>query len=169
MLEFFEHYSFNEIFLYTIMLLLTLKAAVEFVEWVKERYEKKFNKDHLALTKEKDLEEYYATCKKQYEQSVMQYKNLENKIDNFVNDVRHKVNKIENQLTQLTESDKHDIKGWIVEKHHHLIKKGWVDDFTMDTLERRYSDYVAEDGNSYIASLMEELRALPHFPSETEE
>ena len=96
----------------------------------------------------------------------MVIKNLENKIDSFVNDVRHKVNKIENQLTRLTESDKHDIKGWIVEKHHYLIKKGWVDDFTMDTLERRYSDYVAEDGNSYVERLMEDLRSLPHFPPE---
>ena len=170
MLEFFTRYSINDIIIFVILLAIAIKTVNDFIDWGKEKYEKKFNKDHQALNKQaaqqSELEKYSTIQQKQYEKSMAHYQNLENKIDTFIDSVKLKVNTIESQLTRLTESDKHDIKGWIVEKHHHLMKKGWVDDFTMDTLERRYSDYVAEDGNSYIAGLMSELRALPHFPPE---
>ena len=172
MLEFFTRYSINDIIIFIILLAIAIKAINDFIDWGKEKYEKKFNKDHQALNKQTaqqlELEKYSAMCQKQNEESKIYYQNLENKIDTFIDTVKTKVNNIEAQLARLTESDKHDIKGWIVEKHHYLLKKGWVDDFTMDTLERRYSDYVAEDGNSYIAGLMSELRALPHFPPEEE-
>jgi hypothetical protein len=46
------------------------------------------------------------------------------------------------------------------------MKKAWVDDFTMDTIEKRFADYLAEDGNSYVEGLVNELRALPHIPPE---
>ena len=166
MLEFFSMFSVNQIIIYTIMCALAIKGGVDFFEWCKEKYQKKFNKDHALLNKQERLEQHYNVCKEQHEESMLRYKTLEGKIDNLSDVMNKKVDKMEAQLVQLTESDMHDIKGWIVEKHHAFIKKGWVDDFTMDTLERRFSDYIAEDGNSYIAGLMSELRALPHIPPE---
>lgn len=166
MLKLFETYSFSQILVFTIMLSVAVKGVTDFVEWIKDKYEKKFNKDHLALNKEEELKRSYEVGQKHYEEILGYNRRLETKMDIIAKTMREKIEKIESQLTQLTESDMHDIKGWIVEKHHHLIKKGWVDDFTMDTLERRYSDYIAEDGNSYVAGLMAELRALPHFPNE---
>ena len=38
---------------------------------------------------------------------------------------------------------------------------GWIDDFSLDCLERRYQHYADEGGNSFIEGFMEELRALP--------
>ena len=173
MLEFFKTYSIQDILIFIIMLAIAFKCTVDFVEWVKEKYNKKFNKDHLALNKEKclkaEIEKYYEVNQRQHEETMQRYEKFERKLDTMAKNVRENIDKIEIQLAQLTESDKHDIKGWIVEKHHALIKKGWVDDFTMDTLERRYSDYVAEKGNSYISGLMSELRALPHFPDKEDE
>ena len=166
MLEFFETFSFSQILIFTVMLSVAVKGVADFIEWVKGKYEKKFNKDHLALNKQANLEKYYVTSQKQHQEAMECYQSLENKMDNMAKNIEDRVDKIDAKLQQLTESDMHDIKGWIVEKHHALMKKGWVDDFTMDTLERRYSDYVAEDGNSYIAGLMSELRALPHFSPE---
>ena len=168
MLEFFTNYSINEIIVFIIMLAVAIKGTNDFVDWGKEKYEKKFNKDHLALNKQEALDKNYITCQQQHEEVIGYYKKLDDKMDLIAKTMREKVDKLDARLAQLTESDKHDIKGWIVEKHHYLLKKGWVDDFTMDTLERRYSDYVAEEGNSYIAGLMKELRTLPHFPPEEE-
>lgn len=166
MLEFFTKYSINDIIIFVILLAIAIKALNDFIDWGKEKYEKKFNKDHLALNKQAKIDENYVVSQKQHEEVVAYCKKLDSKMDLIAKTMKEKVDKLDSRLAQLTESDKHDIKGWIVEKHHHYIKKGWVDDFTMDTLERRYSDYVAEEGNSYIAGLMNELRALPHFPPE---
>lgn len=168
MLEFFTRYSINDIIIFIILLAIAVKAINDFIDWGKEKYDKKFNKDHLALNKQAKMDENYAVSQKQHEEVVAYCKKLDDKMDLIAKTMREKVDKLDARLAQLTESDKHDIKGWIVEKHHYLIKKGWVDDFTMDTLERRYSDYVAEEGNSYIAGLMGELRVLPHFPPEEE-
>ena len=168
MLEFFTRYSINDIIIFIILFAIAVKAINDFIDWGKEKYNKKFNKDHLALNKQAKMDENYAVSQKQHEEVVAYCKKLDDKMDLIAKTMREKVDKLDARLVQLTESDKHDIKGWIVEKHHYLIKKGWVDDFTMDTLERRYSDYVAEEGNSYIAGLMGELRVLPHFPPEEE-
>lgn len=166
LLDFFKTYSINEIILFAIMFCFAIKGVVDFAEWVNEKYQQKFNKEHLALNKQANLEKYYAISQKQHEEDMEYYKRLEDKMDLIAKTMKEKVDKIDSKLAQLTESDMHSIKGWIVEKHHALIKKGWVDDFTMDTLERRYSDYIAEDGNSYIAGLMADLRELPHCPEE---
>ena len=166
MLEFLAAFSVQQIIVYGIMLCLAIKGGVDFFAWAKEKYEKKFNADHAKLNKEEMLEEHYKKCEQQHIEAVGRYNSLEEKIDLLTETVNQKVDKIEAQLTQLTESDMHDIKGWIVEKHHQIMKNGWVDDFTMDTLEKRYADYQIEGGNSYVAGLMSELRALPHFPPE---
>ena len=168
MIDFLTSFSVNQILIYTIMLGFAIKGGIDFFEWCKEKYKQKFNKDYTVHNKQENLEKHYIICQEQHQESLERYKTLESKIDKLAEDINQKVDKIEAQLIQLTESDMHDIKGWIVEKHHLFVKKGWVDDFTMDTLERRFSDYVAEDGNSYIAGLMAEIRALPHFPPEEE-
>lgn len=168
MIDFFTKYSINEIVIFGIMLGIAIKTINDLIDWGKEKYEKKFNKDHLALNKQAKIDENYTVSQRQHEEVVAYCKKLDSKMDLMSKTMKEKVDKLDARLVQLTESDKHAIKGWIVEKHHHYIKKGWVDDFTMDTLERRYSDYIAEEGNSYIAGLMSELRALPHFPPEEE-
>lgn len=164
MLELLSTFSVDQIVVYTIMLILAIKGGVDLIVWAKGLYQKKFNKDHSKLNKQEMLEQHYENCKEQQIESIKKYETLSSKIDSLTETMNTKADKIEAQLKQLTESDMHDIKGWIVEKHHSLITQEWVDDFTMDTLEKRYADYVAEDGNSYVESLMTELRALPHCP-----
>lgn len=67
----------------------------------------------------------------------------------------------EEKLDDLTDSDKDDIRADIVEKYHFFTKQGYIDDFSMDSVEKRYCHYKKEGGNSYITDLMSELRKLP--------
>ena len=61
-----------------------------------------------------------------------------------------------------TREYKDDIKSWLVEKHHYFCyEKGYIDDYSLDCMERRYRHYADEGGNSYAATLMAEVRALP--------
>lgn len=162
--ELLTTFSVEQIIIYTIMLGFAIKGCVDFADWIKKKYNEKFNKDYTAKTKEEILEQHYINCSKQHEESIQKYNDLEDILYNFMETVNEKVDKIEEQVSQLTRSDMHDIKGWIVEKHHKIIKQGWVDDFTMDIIEKRYSDYLAQGGNSYIKGLITELRNLPHVP-----
>jgi hypothetical protein len=155
MIELLNTFSIQQILTFIILGSLAFKEAVDFIQWCKELFNEKFNKDYNEIKKEEQRDE---TLKK--------YNSLEQKIDYLTNQMETKIDKIENQINLLTESDMHDIKGWIVEKHHILMKQGWVDDFMMDTLEHRYSDYKAEDGNSFVSSLMHQIRELPNTPPE---
>ncbi len=69
------------------------------------------------------------------------------------------------KIDMLIESDKDDIKAYITKEHHKFCyEKKWIDDFSLDCLERRYKHYEDEGGNSFIGGFMNELRALPKRP-----
>ena len=164
MLELLAAFSVEQILVFSIMLILAIKGGVDLFDWAHEKYIKKFNKDHLALNQQESLRQQQEEYRKQQTEALEKYVSLENKIYSLTEDINEKVNNIESQLAQLTKSDMHDIKSWVVEKHHYLTAQGWVDDFTMDTIEKRFEDYKKENGNSYVAGLVSEIRELPHYP-----
>jgi hypothetical protein len=83
----------------------------------------------------------------------------------FQKECTERLNKQQEILTLLTESDRDDIKSWIVQQYHHFYEEqGWIDDFSMDSLEKRYACYQQEGGNSYITGMVKQLRTLPRQP-----
>lgn len=90
-------------------------------------------------------------------------------LGNKLDDILDKLEKIEDRLkcaegrlTDLTTSDMHDIKSWIVEQYHKFYnEQGWIDAFSAETIDRRYNDYKKEGGNSYIKELIDRLHSLP--------
>ena len=164
MADLLKNFTIEQILLFTVLFIATVKGTIEFILWVKKIYKKKFDKDHSELTFQETVEKRHTKYQRQYDEIMKRYDSLEEKIDQLAEVMKQNTEKIEKKLSQLTASDMHDIKSFIVEKHHTYIKQGWIDDFTMDTIEKRFSDYVVEGGNSYVKGLMMELRALPHFP-----
>ena len=80
-----------------------------------------------------------------------------------------KMNELTDNINMLIKSDKDDIKAHITEKHHYFCYiQHWIDDYSLDCLERRYDHYVDEGGNSYIESLMKEIRKLPKQPMQNQ-
>ena len=146
-------YSLREIIIGLIILIISMKGSFDFFDWVKLKYKEKFDKDYNQKKKEDLTEEHY--------QELIE---MEKKIDKLTETVNTRMDNIEESIKRLTDSDMHDIKSWIVEKHHRLMEQKWVDDFTMDTIEKRYHDYKIEGGNSYIKGLVDEIRTLPHTP-----
>ena len=66
------------------------------------------------------------------------------------------------KVNLLIASDRDDIKSWITEKHHYYCySQEWIDDYSLDCIEKRFAHYQDEGGNSFIAALMAEIRALP--------
>ena len=72
------------------------------------------------------------------------------------------------KIDMLVQSDRDDIKAYITKEHHKFCyDKGWIDDFSLDCLEKRFKHYADEGGNSFICSFMQELRALPKRPPQS--
>lgn len=67
----------------------------------------------------------------------------------------------------LIESDKESIKAYATERHHFFVyEQGWIDNYSLECLERRFVIYQHENGNSFVEGLMDEIRALPKQPPE---
>ena len=82
-------------------------------------------------------------------------------------DTNNSVDKINDSIAMLIESDKESIKAYVTERHHFFVyEHGWIDDYSMECLERRFLIYQHEHGNSFVEGLMDEIRALPKQPPE---
>ena len=89
-------------------------------------------------------------------------------IDTRLDEFGRRLAAAEDRLTDLTISDMHDIKSWIVEQYHKFyVQQGWIDAFSAETIDRRYSDYKKEGGNSYIKNLMDQLHTLSMDPEQS--
>lgn len=70
--------------------------------------------------------------------------------------------KLSKEVNALVCSDRDAIKAYITEKHHYFVyKQGWIDDYSLECLEKRFDHYLEYGGNSFVAQEMEELRQLP--------
>lgn len=137
MLDLITHFSLSQFLIFIILLALAFKEAYSFLEWLNEKGIKIF-KNKYQNPKDK-------------EQSI-------NKLEQNVEQLTKKVN-------ILLDSDRDDIKAFITRQHHYFcyqLKE--IDDQSLDCIEKRFTHYQQEGGNSYIKNLMEELRELPKSP-----
>jgi len=130
-MELLATYSIEQIILFCIGIAMAGKKLLELVDYYKNRGKKVYEEQsHI-------------------EASLAQIATLAENID-----------KINKRLDLLTESDKDDIRSWIVEKYNYYKANPdeKIDSYIMDTIERRFNHYQTEGGNSYISSIVEELR-----------
>lgn len=120
-------------------------------------------KDEQKRKKKEIIDEHEEKCSIQEE-----FKSLHSRfddIDNTLNDMGKRMQAAETRLDDLTKSDMHDIKCWIVDQYQKFyVEQGWIDAFHAETIDRRYEDYLKEGGNSYIETLIDRLHTLPMDP-----
>lgn len=156
--HFLTQYSISEIIIFIIVLFFAAKEFVLSFDWVKNRLrtyyrdETRCDEAHEALKEKINELSGLFDEKKRFEDAVERIWGM--------------FDKIEGQIVMLIDSDREAIKAYITERHHFFVyERGWIDDYSLECLERRYKIYQEEDGNSFVEHLMEEIRALPKQPS----
>lgn len=151
MIELLQHYSLSEILTFTIFLALAIKSLISFFDWGYEYVRGLFDKEHTKLTEKEKLQQRLS----QNSEMIASLKASQGNTDETLKCLSKKID-------MLIDSDKDDIKSYITRQHHYFCYQiGWIDDFSLDCLERRYEHYAEEGGNSFIEGFMNELRALP--------
>lgn len=153
MLDLLKNYSIEEIITFIIILCLSIKGSVSFFDWAKDRLKKSFNEEEEQSKEIESIQDELDEDKENFNTLFQEYKELEGSLKEVVN-----------KVNLLIDSDKDSIKSYITEKHHEFCDQGWIDDYTMDCIEKRYEHYIEEHGNSFIERLMKELRELPNQP-----
>lgn len=147
MKDLLANYSVNEIIIFIVTLALAIKGCVSFFDWAVDRLRKVFNKEQ----KDKDLNSRILADEKKIQELIELQRKTEQNIQTLGNSVN-----------TLIESDKDDIKSWITEQHHKFCygKSRTIDAYSLDCIEKRYCHYKEEGGNSFIHTLMDDIRGL---------
>lgn len=148
--ELFSKYSLSDIIIFLIILVLAIKETLALKDWFKEKFNKYTRKEYNNKKEKEKLQEDIDDLNKFYNEKEIVDKGFE---------------KINRQIEMLIESDREAIKSYITEQHHLFVyEKGWVDDYSLDCLEKRYAIYEKENGNTFVLGLMNEIRSLPKIP-----
>lgn len=147
MLDLLETFTPVQIFTFIILFAIAFKQTVDFIDWLKKKVQDRDKSVKTEQDEKETLEERIEALEKSQKEISETLKTLKENID------------------MLIQSDKDAIKAYITQEHHYYCYKiGWIDDYTLDCMERRFDHYVEEKGNSFIESLMDEVRALPKKP-----
>ena len=157
MIELLQRFSLSNIIIFAVLLALAIKSLVSFFDWAYQRLKKVFDKQHDSLTDKEKLEQRLQKGS-QIMGTLQQNQKETDKI----------LQTLSEKMDMLVESDKDSIKTFITREHHYFCYKiGWIDDFSLDCIERRYQHYKDEGGNSFISHFMDDLRELPKMPPES--
>ena len=154
MINLLSTYSIGEIIIFLVIIAIAIKELITLIDWFKELIKKHFNKENTPLSLFQELDKKNKKQDEKIEEIITLQKDFQSSIQTIVS-----------QLQILMDSDKDAIKAFITKEHHYFCyEKGWIDDYNLDCLEKRFNHYQAENGNSFVEALMEEVRALPRQP-----
>lgn len=148
-------YSLTDILVFLFILITALKTTLVSVEWLWERISRIFKKQQKDVEQQEDFTKHVQESEKQIKELYELHSKTEANL-----------NKIIDSIQLLINSDKDDIKAWITEKHHYYCyEKRHIDDYSLDCIEKRYTHYKNEGGNSFVEDLMRDIRRLPKTSS----
>ena len=156
MFDLLEGIASSDVVKVIIFLFLAIQGAAVYIGKVLTFWQNRVNQAVNETTKEQEhLNEIEELKTKLNELSSTQ-----KQIDDIYDE---KIQSILNSLNILVSSERDDIKAFITKEHHFFCyKQKWIDNYSLDSIEKRYRHYKDMGGNSYIDSLLEELRALPN-------
>jgi methyl-accepting chemotaxis protein len=79
-------------------------------------------------------------------------------------EINAKIDAVHESMNLLIESDKESIRSFITLQYYECQEKGYIEVYVLQALEDRYEKYLIENGDSFIANLVKEMRKLPHVP-----
>lgn len=140
MRQLFTSYSISQIILFLIILAIAIKNFVQFVDWSKKR-----TRQAVEIS-----------------EKPQQLEQITKKHEQQLNQIKNELQQLTKSIDLLIQSDRDDIKHSITKQHHYFCYTlGSIDDYSLDCIERKYSHYKEQGGNSFVDTMMEDLRELP--------
>ena len=148
--ELLARFELTDIIIMLALLIVGAEKLIKAIDWLRARFRKSYDEENTLKEEVEDLNKFYE------EKKV---------VDEGFAKVNARIDKICDLVDMLVESDKESIKAYITERHHFFVQeRKWIDYHSMDCLERRFSIYEREHGNSFVEDLMNDLRQLPKMP-----
>lgn len=143
-------YSITQIITFIVLLSIAIKGIVSFLDWAGARIREKIHKEDRPIDIEKKLDIIEDTHCKHI--TALKEKDEE---------LQSKLNLLTDKINLLIDSDRNAIKAWITEQYYKFTEKGSIDTYSLNCIELRFKHYLRENGNSFIETLVKEIRELP--------
>lgn len=172
-------YSVAEIAILIILLGTSVKFIIELGQWFYKTFQAYFGKqqqekidqdglieklDSLGL-KIDSLGEKISTLEKRVSTAEGSVKSLKNKVHDMndaIVSLEEQSQRSEESLDLIQERLQNQARDRLIELHHkYMYEYGMIDDIGLQSMERTYLYYKAAGGNTFIDTLMDEVRALP--------
>ena len=164
MLKLLETFSISQIAIAIVLLCVAFKEMVDFIEWAVKKGRQYFKKEAQQEETDRSLQEQIDEISEEMVSMREDHRRDKEDVYDILDMMDEKLENITGSINLLIKSDRDDIKSYITEKYHYFIEQGWIDDYNLDCIEKRYGHYKKEGGNSFIEDLMGEIRKLPKRP-----
>ena len=164
MIELLSNLSVTEIIITVIMIAIAIKELITLISFFTKEIKALFNKERKVEDDKQHLLNEISEIKELIAQNEQKYNQLATQMAEMQNETRQMFAQQQETLDTLVESDVDDIKSYLVKQYHVFMAQEWIDDFSMDVIEKRFAHYQKEGGNSYAQTLVDKLRKLPNHP-----
>lgn len=164
MIELLSAFTGTQLLIFLVMVMLAVKELITILEFFWVRVRSIFDKEYKVKDEQKEISEKLEEISQFIDEYKEERKKSAQQLEDIRKEYRDMFTKQQQTLDTLIASDIEDIKSDIVKQYHVFTEKQWIDDFSMDALEKRYARYEEEGGNSYVHTLIDKLRQLPNQP-----
>lgn len=151
-------YSVGELLLIIFLIAVAAKELLTVIDFFRKRAKGSYDEQ---AEKEKQISKLEEVNQKQDQQFEM----LMGRLQQIYSTFDERVSRHEQDINKLITSDRDSIKAEITRQYHYFVNtQKWIDTYSLDCLEHLYAHYEEYGGNSFIHTLMDEIRALPKSP-----
>lgn len=162
MIELFKSYSVSEIIIMIVMICFAIREFFTFFDWCKNRKKEALSESLEEEQTKHNIRDQITEMNEIFSEKEKRFQAKKEEINDEFKNFREDLNTLKKQISLLLDSDRDEIRAYILEKHHFFCyQQKWISDYDLDCLEKRYSHYLQEKGNSYVSKLIDEIRELP--------
>ena len=155
-------YSLPAIIIILILVLVAVKFLSELIIWFYEKAKNFFKKKNDAEQKELTQDEQ---LNNHFEEAEKHFKKIDERFDEINEQIlisHQNQDSINERLNFMEERQQENTRSFLIDAHHKFCYEvGQIDDWNLQSIERRYMYYKTAGGNSFIDGLVAEIRELP--------
>lgn len=121
--------------------------------------------DQRLENHKRGISDLYKKIDQSIEESVKGDAKLHEEMNSFGDSIKELSSKISSQqeMTKLLlDSDKETIKATITNIYYESKKQGFIEPYKLQAIEPMYEKYLQENGDTFVASIMNQLRLMPN-------
>ena len=151
-------YSFPAIIIIIFLLLVAFKFVSDLIEWLYNKAKGFFKKQTDEEKKEEKLEGYFKDTNDHFEKINKRFDDT----DEQILEIRKFQENTAERLKFIEERQQENTRSFLIDAHHKFCYEyKAIDDINLQSVERRYSYYKHAGGDTFIDSLIEDIRELP--------